>query len=316
MNFAFLIDSPSSLHIEKDTSFALMLEAQAQKHSVFILERGDLTINEGRLFATLTQVRVDDNINKPFDFLEKKTQDLDCIDVFFIRTDPPFDTEYITDTWFLSHGANKNKKPLVLNSPHGLRTINEKIWATQFKEYTPPTLVTSKFHEFEAFLEEHRAVVAKPTDGFGGSQVFVLRSGDPNTAVVFETLAGSGRYVIVQRYLDEAKAGDKRILTLEGEILGAVLRMHGGKDHRNNFAAGGSAQETEITEREREICEALKPHLQELGIFLAGLDFIGERLIEVNVTSPTCLREMQRYYPDNLAKKIIDAAVAKAEKQK
>lgn len=316
MNFAFLIDSPSSLHIEKDTSFALMLEAQTQKHGVFILERGDLTINEGLLFATLTKVRLDDNKNKPFDFLEKKTHAIEFIDILFIRTDPPFDTDYITDTWFLSHGANKNKKPLVLNSPHGLRTINEKIWATQFKEFTPPTLITSKFHEFEAFLREHRAVVLKPTDGFGGSQIFVLRYGDPNTAVIFETLVDRGRYAIVQRYLDEAKAGDKRILVLEGEILGAVLRLHGGKDHRNNFAAGGSAQETQITERERAICEALKPYLQELGIFLAGLDFIGERLIEVNVTSPTCLREMQCYYQDNLAKKIIDAAVAKAQKIK
>lgn len=229
----------------------------------------------------------------------------------FVRTDPPFNTDYLTDTWLLSHAGTK---PLVLNHPQGLRNLNEKIWAAQFADLTPATLITANKGEFLRFLAEHRRVVMKPTDGYGGSAVFVVASGDKNAAVTFETLQRLSGYVIVQEYLAAAAQGDKRILLLEGEILGAVLRLHGETDHRNNFAAGGKPLAAEITAAERRICERLKPHLLREQIFFAGIDVIGEKLIEVNVTSPTCLREMQAFYPENLAAKVINAAIAKAEK--
>lgn len=305
MNFAFLIDKPESLHIEKDTSFALMLEAQRRGHQVHVLERGDMALDKGKLHLRLRAAKVADNASKPFELSEAKITAADEVDVLFVRTDPPFNTAYLTDTWLLSQAKHK---PLVLNAPHGLRTINEKIWAAQFADITPTTLITADSGEFKAFLAEHRTVVIKPTDGFGGSAVFLLNHGDKNAAVTFETLQRMSGYVVVQAYIPAATAGDKRILLLRGEILGAVLRYHSGDDHRNNFAAGGKAQQTEITATDRAICERLKPHLMENGIFFAGIDIIGDKLIEVNVTSPTCLREMQRYYTENLAERVIFAA--------
>lgn len=305
MNFAFLIDPPESLHIEKDTSFALMLEAQRRGHTIHVLERGDLSLKAGKLLLSTRTATVADGTTKAFTLADKNVRAADEVDVFFVRTDPPFNTAYLTDTWLLS---NAGKKPLIINAPHGLRTINEKIWAAQFADITPATLITADSTEFKAFLQEHKSAVVKPTDGFGGSAVFLLNHGDKNAAVTFETLQRMSGYVIVQAYLPAATAGDKRILLLKGEILGAVLRHHSGDDHRNNFAAGGKAMQTEITDNDRKICERLKPHLIDNGIFFAGIDIIGDKLIEVNVTSPTCLREMQRYYSENLAERIIIAA--------
>lgn len=305
MNFAFLIDPPESLHIEKDTSFALMLEAQRRGHGVFVLERGDMSLEAGKLMLGTRTAKVADDSQRPFELSAATVKAADEVDVLFVRTDPPFDTAYLTDTWLLSHAQNR---PLVLNAPHGLRTINEKIWAAQFADITPTTLITASEAEFKAFLSQHKTVVVKPTDGFGGSAVFLLSHGDKNAAVAFETLQRMSGYVIVQAYIPAATAGDKRILLLNGEILGAVLRYHSGDDHRNNFAAGGKAMQTEISESDRIICERLKPHLLENGIFFAGIDIIGDKLVEVNVTSPTCLREMQRYYKENLAERVIVAA--------
>ncbi len=310
MEFAFLIDPPGSLNIKKDTSFALMLEAQAQRHTIWILERGDLSLKAGKLCARAKAARVADDSSRPFEVGAPEWLPADRFDILFVRTDPPFNTDYLTDTWLLSHAADR---PLVLNSPKGLRNINEKIWAARFADLTPATLITADKAEFLAFLQKYPRVVIKPTNGFGGSAVFLLQAGDKNAAVTFETLSRMSRYVIVQEYLTQATEGDKRILLLQGEILGAVLRLHSDDDHRNNFAAGGKAVETTITAAERAICERLKPFLIENGIFFAGIDVIGEKLIEVNVTSPTCLREMQYYYSENLAAKVIRAAAALAE---
>lgn len=306
MQFAFLIDPPGKLNLQKDTSFALMLEAQAQGHSIWLIERGDLSLQSGRLYVNARRSRVADDANKPFELSARERLPADQLDVLFVRTDPPFDTDYLTDTWLLSHAK---ERPLVLNNPAGLRNINEKLWAAQFADLTPATLITADKGEFFAFLRQYQRAVLKPTDGFGGSAVFLVKADDKNAAVTFETLSRLNRYVIVQEYLPKATEGDKRILLLQGEILGAVLRLSHGQDHRNNFAAGGKPAKTEITEAERQICERLKPLLLEDGIFFAGIDVIGEKLIEVNVTSPTCLREMQHYYTENLAARVIQAAV-------
>lgn len=305
MRFAFLIDPPESLKIAKDTSFALMLEAQARGHKLLILERGDISAHRGQLHFRARAAQVKDDKSSPFTLGPYQTVAANAIDALFIRTDPPFDTAYLTDTWLLSMAA---KKPLVLNSPAGLRTINEKIWAAAFADITPETLITADGAEFADFLSRHGSVVLKPTDGFGGSAIFLIRAGDKNAAVTFETLQRMSGYVVVQAYLSAATEGDKRILLLQGEILGAVLRYHGDSDHRNNFAAGGQPRKAELSAADLAICERLKPHLQAAGIFFAGIDVIGDKLIEVNVTSPTCLREMQQYYTENLAQKVIIAA--------
>lgn len=309
MNHVFLIDPPESLHTEKDTSFALMLEAQRQGHGVHVMLRGGISRKPSGLVFKTRKAVVHDRAERPFELSEWQESAASDFDVVWIRTDPPFDVHYLTDTWLLSEAG---KRPLVLNAPQGLRTINEKIWAAQFTEITPPTLITANAADFHEFLRDHGAVVVKPTDGFGGSSVFIVRSGDKNAAVVFETLVRLSGYVIVQKYLPAATEGDKRILVLQGEILGAVLRLHGENDHRNNFAAGGSANAASITAEDENIVATLRPHLTNLGIFFAGIDVIGGKLIEVNVTSPTCLREMQKFTGENLAKKIIDAAARAA----
>lgn len=309
MNHVFLIDPPESLHTAKDTSFALMLEAQRQGQNVYIMQRGGVSRRTGSVTLKTQKAKVHDRETNAFELEAYTTQVAENFDLIWVRTDPPFDTHYLTDTWLLSQLA---PKPLVVNSPHGLRTINEKIWATQFAAITPATLITASLDEFQNFLHDHNAVVVKPTDGFGGSSVFVVRAGDKNAAVAFETLAKLSGYVIVQQYLPAATEGDKRILVLEGEILGAVLRIHGESDHRNNFAAGGKAAAAQITDTDRSIVSMLRPHLNALGIFFAGIDVIGGKLIEVNVTSPTCLREMQNFTKDNLAERIINAAKLRA----
>ncbi len=308
MNHVFLIDPPESLNTAKDTSFALMLEAQRQGHAIHIMQRGDISCAARGVTLRTRRATVHDRAADAFDLGGYTTQPAHAFDIIWVRTDPPFDTNYLNDTWLLSQLP---LKPLVLNAPQGLRTINEKIWAAQFTEITPPTLITANATEFHEFLHEYTAVVVKPTDGFGGSSVFIVRAGDKNAAVVFETLAKLSGYVIVQQYLPAATEGDKRILVVEGEILGAVLRVHGDSDHRNNFAAGGKAARAEITETDQNIVATLRPHLKQLGIFFAGIDVIGGRLIEVNVTSPTCLREMQKFTNDNLAEKVLNAATAR-----
>lgn len=311
MHFAFLIDPPESLHIEKDTSFALMLECQAQGHGVWILERGGISLQCGQLYAVVRSARVADDPQQPFVLSKPEKKALDFFDVLLIRTDPPFDAAYLTDTWLLSQVRGR---PIVLNNPAGMRHISEKIWAAQFTEITPATLITADKAMFLEFASRYPKIVIKPTDGFGGEAVFVLESTNSNLSVAFETLKMRSGYVVVQEYLPAAEKGDKRILLLRGEILGAVLRRHSANDHRNNFAAGGTPHQTEITAAEHAICAELKPHLLKHGIFLAGVDVIGEKLIEVNVTSPTCLREMQRFYPENLAAKIVAAAIEEAER--
>ena len=225
------------------------------------------------------------------------------VDAVMIRLDPPFDSGYLHLTWMLDR---LHSRVFVMNRSQGIRTVNEKLWALQFKDLIPPTLVTSDHAQFKDFLASHQTCVIKPSDSYGGHGVFKLSIEDPNLNAAFELLSENGQKpVICQRYIPEAKIGDKRILLLDGEPLGAVLRVHSKDDHRNNFFAGGKAEATEITKREYEIIELLKPKLRELGLFFVGIDVIGDYLIEVNVTSPTCLQEMDRLYGKSHAKDVI-----------
>ena len=210
------------------------------------------------------------------------------------------------NTWLLER-ASKNVK--VINSPTGIRTVNEKIWATQFTSLIPDTVISRKIEDFNDFLNQQKEIIIKPTDGFGGSGVFKISKDAPNKNVSFEVLSEKGRKeVIMQQYIPEASIGDKRILLLNGEPLGAVLRVHGKDDHRNNFYAGGRPEPCEITDRDMEIIEELKPHLIELGLYFVGIDMLGDYLIEVNVTSPTCLQEMNRLYGKKLHHEVIEFA--------
>ncbi|WDE96097.1 glutathione synthase [Lentisphaera profundi] len=314
MRFVFLMDPIESVKARTDTSFIFMLGAQRAQHEVWFCATRNISILDGKVHMSAERLKViepqglydldgTENPQGPFEVLESRTL-IDCeIDAVFIRTDPPFDSGYLMNTWMLDHLPDTTA---IINSPQAIRDVNEKIWCAKFTEFTPRTLITSNMDLYLKFLTEEKQVIVKPCDGFGGLGIFRIEEGKANVRVAFETLSNRGQEeVIVQAYVKEASLGDKRILLLNGEILGAVLRVHGADDHRNNFYAGGSAIACEITEREQEICDALKPWLQEKGLYFTGIDFLGDKLTEVNVTSPTCLQEMNRLYDLKLEDKVV-----------
>ena len=310
MNFLFLMDPLSTVKIEKDTSFIFMTGADRRGHKLWYLPNDGLHLGTRGLSFDATPVVPRMDAARPFECGDPTRLGQDEIDAVFVRTDPPFDARYLMNTWLLDHLP---PSVLVLNSPVGLRTVNEKVWALRFHDLVPESLVTSDISRFKEFLATHDKVVVKPTDGFGGQGVFIVERGDTNDGVIFETLSDHGRRaVVVQVYIPQSAVGDKRILLLDGEPLGAVLRVHGDADHRNNFFAGGKPVATEITERDREIIRTLKPELCRLGLMFVGIDVIGDWLTELNVTSPTGIQEISRFDGNDLAAAIWDAIESKA----
>ncbi len=304
MNFVFLMDPLHTVIMEKDTSFILMLGAHRKGHKVYACHNGGLTQKNGKLHFTCTEVTPQQVAEQPFIQHEMATLTEDSIDAVFIRNDPPFDAQYLFNTWLLDLLP---ERILVMNSPNGIRTTNEKIWVTQFSSLIPRTLITRNKADILAFLSEEKEIVTKPINGYGGQGIFRIREGDTNIGVIIETLTHNGAQdIILQQCLPEASQGDKRILLLNGDPLGAVLRVHAKDEHRNNFFAGGKPMPAEITKRDEAIIQILKPHLQKLGLHFVGIDVIGDHLIEVNVTSPTCLQEINRLNNGRLEDTVID----------
>lgn len=310
MRYLFLMDPLETVKINKDTSFAFMEVAHERGHEVYYVAKGGIFLRAGEVFFHAVPAIPQREPERPFvvgDLVVLAAHETDAV---FIRPDPPFDEEYLMNTWLLDLAK---RDTFVINDPAGVRAVNEKIWATQFTDFIPHTLITRHQSDYLDFLEEEGEVIVKPTNGHGGKSVFHVRQGDLNANVVFETLTNMGRSeVVVQEYLPAAREGDKRILLLDGDYLGAVLRVHSEDDHRNNFFAGGSAVEASISEREREIIAALKPHLQRLGLYFVGIDTIGDTLVEVNVTSPTGIQEASKFAGERLADKVIDFVDARA----
>lgn len=319
MNLLFIMDPLESVDVCKDTSFAFMTGAVRRGHTVFYVPAGGISLDRGRVvFDCLPVVpRPDLQETRGFERGQWTRMSDEQVGAVFIRSDPPFDDRYLMDTWLLDRLPRTPRNIPVINSPHGIRTVNEKLWATQFVDLVPPTVVTGKRDLFADFLAEHGQIVAKPTHGHGGMGVFFIKRGDSNATVIFEMLTDHGRKeAILQPFVKEAEVGDKRILLLEGEPLGAVLRVHSGSDHRNNFFAGGKPQATQITARDRQIIDTLRPHLKALGLPFVGIDVIGDFLIEVNVTSPTCLQEMNRLYGQQLEDRVIEHVEGLARQRK
>ncbi len=304
MNFVFLMDPLETVIFEKDTTFMFMLESYRRGHNVYYVPKDGLSLLNGHVCADAIKVGVHRIAHAPFTKEHTLRLTDQQIDAVFIRPDPPFDAQYLMNTWMLDLLP---KHVAVINRPQGIRSVNEKVWASQFSALVPPTLISADTHVIKEFIASQGDVIAKPTDAFGGKSVFHIKSGDTNTNVILEHMTHNGKNtIIVQRYIPDAKTGDKRILLLNGDPLGAVLRVHSKDDHRNNFFAGGSAQATTITPRDLEIIATLKPHLIHLGLHFVGIDIIGDYLIEVNVTSPTCLQEMNSLYNVALETKVID----------
>lgn len=290
MKFVFLMDPLAAVVMKKDTSFILMLGAHQRGHEIYYLPDGGMTLVGGRLQFHVTRVIPRRVEKEPFQLKENKVLKDTDIDVVFIRSDPPFDEQYLINTWLLDHLPSS---AAVINSPSGIRTVNEKIWVARFTQIIPPTLVGRHRADLRAFLSRQKEVIAKPTQGFGGQSVFRLQHSGPNTNVILETLTEQYRRdIILQKFLPESVQGDKRIILLNGEPLGAVLRVHSEDDHRNNFFTGGQPKLTKITANDLNMIAMLRPELQRLGLHFVGIDVIGKHLIEVNVTSPTGLQEI------------------------
>ncbi len=313
LRLAMLMDPIGSIQPRKDSSFAMLLAAQARGWELYVMEAGDLWLEEDRPLARLTPVEVADDPEHWYRAGEPVTAPLDPahVDRVLMRKDPPVDMQYMALTWMLDHVRNGGVP--VVNDPRGLREISEKLAITWFPDLIPPTLVDRDSRRIRAFIERHGRVVVKPLFAMGGASIFAVSHGDPNTNVILETLTRHGsEAIMVQRYLPEIREGDKRILLIDGEpVPYALARIPTGIDHRGNLAAGGRCESVPLTPRDREICARVAPRLVELGQRFVGLDVIGEHLTEINVTSPTCIRELDRLEGLDIAGEFIDA-LAKA----
>jgi glutathione synthase len=303
------MDPIDGIRIDLDSTFALMTEAQRRGHEVFYGTVDGLDQRGGRARALLQTAELRPVQGEHAILGPVERVDLGEMDVVWMRKDPPFDMGYIFCTYLLDLAA---ADALVVNHPEGLRAMNEKAWAMAFPELVPESLITQSQDDLRAFAEELGAIVVKPLDGNGGEGVFIVRADDPNRGVILETSTRHGtRKVLGQRYLPEARDGDKRILLVDGAPVGACLRIPSGVDHRGNIHVGARVTAATMTERDREICAAIGPALAEAGQVFVGLDVIGSYLTEVNVTSPTCIHEIDGFDGISVEALILDAVEAK-----
>jgi glutathione synthase len=314
MHIVVIMDPPETVIVDEDTSFALMLEAQEQGHRVDHCAAQDLFVADGRLQATVRRARMQRVAGEAIVLSEPEDIDLHEVDAVLVRTDPPFDSNYLWCTHMLDRlTSGEGKRTLVVNSPHGLRQANEKLYACYFPELMPRTLVTAHKQRIKDFVAQvgGRAVI-KPLDGAGGEGVLTLAKDDLNLNAIIELQTqNGGRVAMVQEFLPEVSEGDKRILLLDGEPLGGILRVPRKGDVRSNIHVGGSVVKSEITDRDREIIAGVAPRLKQDGLHFVGLDVIGGRLTEVNVTSPTGIQQMSRLNGENLCARVIDWLVEK-----
>ena len=301
-----VMDPIETITIKKDSTFAMMLEAQTRGWQLWYMGLGDLFLRDGQSYARQQRVAVMDDPACWYRVLEEREAPLNGLDAVLMRKDPPFDMEYIYATYLLEQAERLGT--LVVNRPAALRDANEKLFTAWFPQCCPPTLVTREHQRIMLFLEEQKEIALKPLGGMGGASVFRLGAGDLNSNVVIETLTEHGsRYVMAQRFLPEIREGDKRILMVDGEpIPYALARIPKAGDFRGNLAAGGSGQGVPLSERDRWIADQVGAELRRRGILLAGLDVIGEYLTEINVTSPTCIRELDAQFGLNISARLLD----------
>ena len=306
-----VMDPIGSIDVKKDTTLAMMLAAQRRGWELSYMELGDLFVRDGAAQARMRPIAVRDDLNDWYTFGEPRTEALASLDVILMRKDPPFDMEFVYSTYILERAEAAGV--LVVNKPQSLRDANEKMFTAWFPQCCPPTLVTREHARMGAFLDEHGDIIVKPLDGMGGMSIFRVRTDDPNVNVIFETLTrNETRYAMCQRYLPEIRDGDKRVLLIDGEpVEYALARVPASGDARGNLAAGARGVGMEITTRMRTIAREVGPVLREKGLVFVGLDIIGDCLTEINVTSPTCIRELDAVFGLDIAGRLMDAIEAK-----
>ncbi|WP_102960407.1 glutathione synthase [Mangrovicella endophytica] len=309
LNVAVQMDHVSSITIKGDSTFALCLEAQQRGHRLFHYTPDRLSLRDGRATARTEAMELFEEQGKHFTLGPSEKIDLATMDVVLLRQDPPFDMAYITSTHILDR---IHPKTLVVNDPSSVRNAPEKIFVTEFPDLMPETLITKDPLEVAEFRKEFGEIVMKPLYGNGGAGVFHITREDRNLTSFMETFALLFREpFIVQRYLKDVRKGDKRIILVDGEFAGAINRVPSETDARSNMHVGGRAEPTELTDREREICERIGPALRRLGLLFVGIDVIGDYLTEINVTSPTGIREVKRFGGVDIAARLWDVIESK-----
>ncbi|TCO81521.1 glutathione synthase [Plasticicumulans lactativorans] len=306
-----VMDPIASITVKKDTTFAILLAAQARGWSIAYFEQADLWLRDGRAWGRARALTLRDDPHDWFTLGAPHDAPLAELDAILMRKDPPFDMEYVYTTYLLERAEAEGV--LVVNRPQSLRDANEKLYTAWFAEHCPPTLVARDAARFKAFLAEHGDVIFKPLEGMGGSGIFRVRADDPNVNVVIETLTERGRrFAMAQRYLPEIVAGDKRILLIDGEPVPYCLaRIPAAGETRGNLAAGGRGVGQPLTDEDRAICAAVGPVLRARGLLFVGLDVIGTRLTEINVTSPTCARELDAQFGLDIGGELMRAIEAR-----
>lgn len=302
-----VMDPISEVKVQKDSSMAMMLEAQSRGYEIYYMELKDLYLIQGECRATASKVKVYDNSDHWYELdsaVDIRVADLDAV---LMRKDPPFDTEYIYATYMLERAEQAGT--LIVNKPQSLRDCNEKLFTAWFPELTAKTLVTRNDAQIRAFHQEEKDVIVKPLDGMGGSSIFRIKENDANVGVIIETLTNFGnQYAMVQEFMPAIKDGDKRILIVNGEPMPYCLaRIPAQGETRGNLAAGGRGEARPLSASDKVIAETIAPELKKRGLYFVGLDVIGDKVTEINVTSPTCIREIEAAYPINISGKLMDA---------
>jgi glutathione synthase len=309
LNIAVQMDPIERINIRGDSTFAILLEAQARTYAISYYTPDRLSLRDAKVSATVRPLVVRDTVGDHFTLGEPKHVDLSTFDVVLLRQDPPFDLAYITSTHFLER---IHPKTLVVNDPAHVRNAPEKIFVTEFPDLMPPTLLTRDLDAIKAFRVEHGDIVMKPLYGKGGEGVFLLKREDLNFGSLYDLFSTLFREQwVVQKFLPAVKIGDKRIILVDGEFAGAVNRVPAADDLRSNMVRGGTPAVTELTEREREICTRIGPALRERGLLFVGIDVIGDYLTEINVTSPTGIRSVKNLGGADIAALLWDRIEAK-----
>lgn len=307
IDLGIVMDPVATLHLKKDSTLAMIVAAQQRGWRVRHILPRDIYLEDGQIMAAMQDIRVDLGATPFWTLSEPVEQALTHLDMILMRKDPPFNLEYIYTTYLLEQ-VEASGTP-VWNRPQSLRDCNEKLFATRFSHCGPPLVVSSRASVLQRFYEHHGDVILKPLDGMGGASIFRVQHGDPNLSVIIETLTEHGRWpIMAQRYLPEIRDGDKRILMIDGEpVPYALARIPADGETRGNLAAGGRGEARPLSERDRWICEQVAPSLKARGLRFVGLDVIGDYLTEINVTCPTCVRELDTQCGLDIGGQLLDA---------
>ncbi len=313
VKLAVVMDPIQSINFKKDTTLAMLNAAQKKGWQLFYIEQDGLYLEDGKAMAIMQDLSVEMNPQNFFTLGPESRQSLADVDVILMRKDPPFNREFIYSTYILEQAEREGV--LVVNKPQALRDFNEKVSATLFPQCCTPVLVSRKKELLQDFYKAQKDVIFKPLDGMGGTGVFRIKPGDPNISVIIETLTEYGtRQIMAQTFIPEITSGDKRILMIDGKSVGyALARLPAANETRGNLAAGGTAKGVELSDRDRWICDQVGPTLKENGLLFVGLDVIGDYLTEVNVTSPTCIRELDEIFNLDIAGDLMNCIEQKLQ---